>query len=343
VAAAGGTYLAVASLDQGNAAVGPVLVAWRSADGRSWTRDGAIETSLSGLHGVTAVLGAGDHFAILDDLGGFHAIAADGSFAILDPPVSSGSPTGGAAGLIWLGAADDGACPPAWVATAGAWHALEPSPGGCATSPVVSLPVPDGWIVVAPGTGTAGETVWAIRPAGSVAAVGKPDGPAPVPPTSAIPVRPTGPLLPSVPCPTGPVTISTVIALNANDRVACFGSRELTLRAWVVDPGVGYGGACDPVTPAWLYVCVLPDWSLAPAKTGTAQLQGVLGGLKRPDASGDLKGVGRWVDVTGHFDDAAAQTCQLAAGPAVAGEPPVGWFVLRCRAEFAVTRIETSH
>lgn len=82
-----------------------------------------------------------------------------------------------------------------------------------------------------------------------------------------------------------------VMALDANDRIACFGSRELTFRAWVVDPGVGYGGTCLVVTPTWLQEWVLPDWLLAPGKTSHAQLHA----LKRPDATGNLRGVSRWV------------------------------------------------
>src|SRR5450756_1291790 len=69
------------------------------------------------------------------------------------------------------------------------------------------------------------------RAAGSVPAAEAPNGPAPVPPTSAIPVPPTGPLSARRTCPAGPVTIGMVMALDANDRIACFGSRELTFRA----------------------------------------------------------------------------------------------------------------
>jgi len=129
-----------------------------------------------------------------------------------------------------------------------------------------------------------------------------------------------------------------VMALDANDRIACFGSRELTFRAWVVDPGVGYGGTCLVVTPTWLQEWVLPDWLLAPGKTSHAQLHA----LKRPDATGNLRGVSRWVEVAGHFDDPAAATCRPPTGPDSVGQPPVGWYVLRCREQFVVTRIVTT-
>jgi hypothetical protein len=92
------------------------------------------------------------------------------------------------------------------------------------------------------------------------------------------------------------------------------------------------------VLPTWLQECVLPDWLLASGKTSGVQLHA----LRRPGATGDLKGVARWVEVTGHFDDSASSTCRLETGPATLGEPPVGWFVLRCREQFVVTRIETT-
>ena len=341
LAAAGNAYLAVASVDAGNLVGGTVLTAWRSADGQTWTRDEAVNKSLSSLTGVNDVLVSNDRFTIADDSGRFDMIADDGSLATVDPPVTYGAPTGGPAGLVWLGAPDDGACSSAWARTVDAWLTLQPNPGGCATSSLLDLAVPllDGWLVVSPGTGPDGETVWAIKPVTSVPAAETPAGPAPVPPTSAVPALPTGPVSAHGPCPGGPVTINKVIALDANDRVACFGSRQLTFRAWVVDPGVGYGGTCEVMTPSWLLDCVLPDWLLATDKTSNVQLHG----LKRPDATGNLKGVARWVDVTGHFDDPAAATCRLASGPATVGKPPAGWYVLRCREQFAVTRIETTH
>jgi hypothetical protein len=97
------------------------------------------------------------------------------------------------------------------------------------------------------------------------------------------------------------------------------------------------------VTPAWLQDCVLPEWLLASSKTGTGEINGQLHALKRPDATGDLKGVSRWVNVTGHFDDPAAATCRPPIGPDSVGQPPAGWFVLQCREQFVVTRIVTTH
>ena len=177
--------------------------------------------------------------------------------------------------------------------------------------------------------------------------------PSPVatPGQSAVPTPPTGAFPTPPDCPKGEATIETIVRLSGRDRLACFGSRPLTFRAWVVDPGEGYGGTCAPMTPRWLQVCVLPDWWLAERPTANAGPEEerhvidpptLLDALKSPDATGDLKGVGRWVEVTGHFDDPAAATCRPVGGPAGIGQPPMASFVLQCREQFAVTRIETT-
>lgn len=346
-------YLATALVDEASAPDGRAPAAWRSTDGRTWVRDPAIDQGLrKPLTGVSDIQGSGDGFTIADDSGGYLRLGPDGSVAPIEPPARYGYPLGGPAGPAWLGTPDGGTCASAWVRAPDTWRAVLTDTRGCAGPTPASSPSlmiafalrglaqADGWLWVSPETGTSGETAWAIRPANSVPVVDPPAGPAPVPPTTAFPVVPTGPLKASAPCPAGPVTIAKIVATDANDRVACFGSRQLTFRAWVVDPGVGYGGACLQVNPTWLQECVLPDWLLASNRTGTGEIHGQLHALKRPDATGDLTGVSRWVDVTGHFDDPAAATCQVEAGPSP-GEPPVAWFVLQCREQFVVTRIST--
>jgi hypothetical protein len=342
-AAAGDAFLALSNVDEGPVNGKTVLVAWRSRDGRTWTRDDAIVGRVAGLGYVTDVIEAGDGFTLLNASGNVHVIADDGSISTVGPPVSYASPIPGPAGLLWLGATDSevGACFETWVDRADRTQISQPADSACATTtdrPDGVIPVPDGWLAISAKTATSDTTVWALRPVASVTAVAAPDGPMSVPPTSALPVLPTGPLSASVPCPADPISIGEVIGLDLFNRAACFGSRQLRFRAWVVDPGEGYGGACMEVVTAWLQPCVLPDWWLAPDRTGTVRLDAV----RRPGAVGDLKGVGRWVNVTGHFDDPAAATCRSAAGPTVIGEPPVGWSVLHCREQFAVTQIETT-
>jgi hypothetical protein len=236
---------------------------------------------------------------------------------------------------------------------AGAWDLVEPPAEGCLhlADYRPHIPVPDGWLVV--GAGAPGDEIalWAVRPAGRVGFAARPAGSRPTPPASAIPEPPTAPLPTPADCPADPVTIEAIVGLSPYDRAACFGSRKLTFRAWVVDPGEGYGGTCAPTTPRWLQPCVLPDWWLAADRTYNAGSEEdhhvigapkVLDALKSPGATGDLKGVGRWVEVTGHFDDPAAATCHTQPGPAGIGQPPLASLVLQCREQFAVTRIETT-
>jgi hypothetical protein len=57
-------------------------------------------------------------------------------------------------------------------------------------------------------------------------------------------------------CPTGEVTIADVVGLAPAERVACFGHRELRLRAFVTDGSESYACTADPGCtndgPSWL-------------------------------------------------------------------------------------------
>lgn len=331
---------------------------WRSRDGLAWTRDGTLERDLAQF-GVGRVLEMGGGFVVVDDVGQFHAVGLDGTLSVIEAPTDEGGGFGGGGGLAWIGPVDE-ECLSAWIRRPDSWDLLEPASGHClvptesdswSEPPYRTTALPDGWLVVGGGASAASDTAWAIRPTGVVGQVEAPAGAPPVPPTSAIPVPPTGAFPTPADCPTEPVTIKAIVGLDPRDRAACFGSRTLSFRAWVVDPGEGYGGTCPPTTPRWLHPCVLPDWLLAERKTRNANAEEehhvidppkLLDALKSPGAKGDLKGVGRWVEVTGHFEDPAAATCRPTSGPAGIGLPPMAFFVLRCREQFAVTRIETT-
>ena len=321
------------------------------SDARTWTADAATDEALKALTGVNDVIPAGDRFVIADDADGYRDLAVDGTLTRTRSTVSPyGYPTGGTRGLAWLGQPDGGTCSAAWIRMDRSWRIVRPAASICA-APVSlgfgsqatsfvdhGLALPDGFLILSTGTKTDSEALFAIRPA-KVVPADAPVGPAPAPPRSAIPVPPMEALTPHGQCATGAVTIATLVAVeDRNDRVACFGGRALTFRAWVVDPGEGYGGTCRPMTPTWLQPCVLPDWLLAADKASTERLDGV----RSPGATGDLQGVARWVNVTGHFDDAASSTCRTTPVPAMVGQPPLAYFVYRCREQFAVTRIETT-
>jgi hypothetical protein len=353
LAAAGGSYLVVASVDRGQGDGSTALKAWRSVDGRSWRPDESLGRHLTELTGVNDVFGAGDRFILADDSDAYQVVGDDGTLSAIDRPTEYGEPVDGGPDLAWVGQADEGPCLSAWVRGASTWDLAEPSTSGCAQIPEVErqIAMPDGWLIVGSGASPNEDTVWAVRPAGSVAMAETPGGAPPIPPASAIPTPPTGAFPVPADCPDGEVTIKALVRLSGRDRVACFGPRSLTMRAWVVDPGEGYGGTCAPMTPRWLQVCVLPDWLLSEERTRNAGPEEdrhiidppkFLDALKSPGAKGDLKGVGRWVNVTGHFDDPAAATCRPASGPAGIGLEPMASFVLQCREQFVVTRMETT-
>jgi hypothetical protein len=205
------------------------------------------------------------------------------------------------------------------------------------TYPERRIAIPDGWLVIDRPAEAKADSVGALRPSGSVRSVDPPTSIV-APTASSIPEPATGGIVARTSCPKTP-TIEALIALDGNDRVGCYGSRDVSFRAWIVDPGEGYGGICPQISPSWLQVCVLPQWWLSAGKS----TEGSLDAVKRPDANGDLAGVGRWVKVTGHFDDPAGATCRLAVGDGVAADPPpAGWFVLQCRMRFVVTRMDTT-
>jgi hypothetical protein len=146
-------------------------------------------------------------------------------------------------------------------------------------------------------------------------------------------------------CPALPSTLAQLQAIDRLVAVACFGATPITFRAWVVDPGEGYGGTCGPFRPAWIRSCVLPDYWLA--STDHREADGsvdTFDAMRAPSATGQTKGVGRWVRVTGHVDDPVSPTCRgVSDDPTFAAdlEMPPALAVLECRRVFVVTDIVT--
>ena len=120
-------------------------------------------------------------------------------------------------------------------------------------------------------------------------------------------------------------------------------SSPMTFRAWVVDPGEGYGGTCGPFRPQWIRECVLPDYQLASVERSDGSLE-TLHAMRAPSATGQTKGVGRWVRVTGHVDDPVSLTCRAVSDDirfAADVEIPPALAVLDCRQVFVVSDIVT--
>jgi len=127
--------------------------------------------------------------------------------------------------------------------------------------------------------------------------------------------------------------------LQARDRIsviACFGDAPISFRAWSAPCG-WCGLAPDPqFTPSWL------AWgqgslslSLVDGHEGEYQ---VLDGVLPPSLPLQPEWVGRWVEVTGHFDDPAALTCAYDTGD------DAGYFgnarvVNECRQRFVIDAV----
>jgi hypothetical protein len=120
---------------------------------------------------------------------------------------------------------------------------------------------------------------------------------------------PDGSLLGAMPvsCPDAPITVEKLIRLPEWDRARCFGGRELTFRARVV---TGFGG--------YIQGTFEPSWLAHPMGFGGAlgSSEGYL--LYRQRSPGTAYVDGELLEVTGHFNDPAAQRCSVAVG-----DPPV--------------------
>jgi anti-sigma factor RsiW len=141
-------------------------------------------------------------------------------------------------------------------------------------------------------------------------------------------------------CPSGDVTIGDLTTLRPEERVACFGGRELRVRAYV---------AGDPL---WRITCASgprcmtgPDWL-----TESSGWRGdVQAGTPAPNAlwltmdpdhpvpNADALPSGGMAEVVGHFDDPAAEGCAPAEGTGSA--LTVASARLECRTAFVVSDV----
>lgn len=122
-------------------------------------------------------------------------------------------------------------------------------------------------------------------------------------------------------------------SLAATQRLvplACFGSRTLTLRGFwpTIPPDAALGGMCPDAVgsdlqwigcnPGYDHLVSGPDHAFFESPT---LVMAVPPGLGMPQR-------GQWLEVTGHYDDAAAEACTFGARPEQS--------VLHCRSEFVV-------
>ena len=120
-------------------------------------------------------------------------------------------------------------------------------------------------------------------------------------------------LAPAAPpqCPEPPFTIESLSEMQSTLRLICFDAEPMTFRAWWPEEpdDVGQGGAACPAADtelAWLVCHNTSDNGLnadpsEPGRRLTASID--------PASAVEMPDRGQWVEVTGHFDDPAAQGC----------------------------------
>jgi len=150
--------------------------------------------------------------------------------------------------------------------------------------------------------------------------------------SAAVEEQPSPPLA----CPPPPADALDLGILDEATAVRCFGHAPLTVRGYSVPGEQCYG--CDDGTfePAWL------SWSseglsLMPFETGGSWFRSAaLDPSVKPSSAWD----GAWVEVTGHFDDPAAQNCRQELTPETeAWYPGRQQLIEDCRGRFVVTAV----
>ena len=326
---------------------------WRSADGLAWAADPSLGKDLTERPNSIEGWTLSPYGAVGCDLTqtGTAAITAKGLDNLPMAPSEHGRLVGGPAGLFWIAGSNlSGTCSAAWQFDGRTWLPLDGSASHdpCVDSPIIlgSAAVSDELVVFGIRSDNQSRAAWLIRSPGNAPSADVAGGPVPAAPAASIP----DPLAATIGnlsiCPPVPNSVDLVIGLDPWLGAGCFGHEAITFRAWVVDPGAGYGGTCGLFTPSWIRECVLPDYLLSsgagvdPNSVGSNELHA----MRSPSATGDLAGVGRWVQVTGHYDDAASPTCRFAGGAgAIDSEPerPRAEAVLECRLVFVVTHLRT--
>jgi hypothetical protein len=142
------------------------------------------------------------------------------------------------------------------------------------------------------------------------------------------------------PCPGPQPTIEEIGETTSTLRLVCWSGQELSFRAWwpTIPEGVGFGGACPALelSAGWLVCQNLNHIGLA----ANAIDSGTRLNLSLDPASGvTMPERGQYVDVTGHFDDAAASLCAEAAQ--VMDMQPI-LLVFDCRLQFVPTSVSVS-
>lgn len=139
-------------------------------------------------------------------------------------------------------------------------------------------------------------------------------------------------------CPSGAPDVEVLAGLPFTMRLLCYGSDELTFVAyWPELPtDDNTGGSCPGIdtTAGWLVCQNVNDTVLAAGESGASFPVNVDpgSGVAMPDR-------GQWVEVVGHFDDAAAQDCGSAAD---AMDQDANALVFGCRWQFVLSSVSVT-
>jgi len=327
--------------------------AWRTRDGITWTTDSRLGKELARLpNGIatwalspwgTVGVGISNEDGVL--------VTANGLESWPAPPDLWGRLVGGAGGLLWIQGGDrPSRCSAAWQFADGGWRLLQGTrvDRTCldAASPSVlgSASTANGVIVIGQLGSAPDDVAWLVRTPGSPPTGRALGGPIATPPGESIPDPAAATIGRPASCSSPPSSFATFIALEPRTAVGCFGNRTLSFKAWVVDPGEGYGGTCAAFTPAWIRECVLPDYLLAADAKANMGTEPILHAMRAPNATGATRGVGRWAQIQGHYDDPVSTSCRGAGdfgSISLNAEVPRALAVLQCRLVFVVTNVRT--
>jgi hypothetical protein len=136
------------------------------------------------------------------------------------------------------------------------------------------------------------------------------------------------------PCEEPPATVVSLSEQQYTLRLICFDAEPLTFTAWWPEaPDDGLGGAC---------VASETDigWLACPSNNGIGADDSESGDRLAvtvdPATGVEMPERGQWVEVTGHFDDPAAQRCGEVAEQ-MSSDP--GELVFNCRLQFVLSEV----
>lgn len=193
-------------------------------------------------------------------------------------------------GLLALGWDPEALVPAAWSSPDGsAWTSLGISPDafGGMVGPELAWGSA-GWVGL--GTDAGHDTVWRSADGADWELAGGPAAPQEQPPD----------------CSRVPSASVLGLGYLGADAVDCFGGESLTVRGWVPDL-VGFDGCClSDSEPEWLNGPFPTTW----LTSGEVDDRRTLPLYVPPGVEASSLTLHRWVEVTGHFHDAAAEQCR---------------------------------